>query len=188
MIPDRIEAGTFMVAAAATHGDLTIENIISTHVEPLIAKLREANVEVIENDETIRVIARDELRPIDIKTLPYPGFPTDMQSQVMAMLTVVKGTSVIVENVFENRLQVADEFKRMGAKIKVEGRTAVIQGVKRLQGAQVKASDLRAGAALIVAGLIADGDTEICNTCYIDRGYEKIEQKLISLGASITRI
>ncbi len=188
VIPDRIEAGTFMVAAAATHGDLTIENIISTHVEPLIAKLREANVEVIENDETIRVIARDELRPIDIKTLPYPGFPTDMQSQVMAMLTVVKGTSVIVENVFENRLQVADEFKRMGAKIKVEGRTAVIQGVKRLQGAQVKASDLRAGAALIVAGLIADGDTEICNTCYIDRGYEKIEQKLISLGASITRI
>ena len=188
VIPDRIEAGTFMVAAAATHGDLTIENIISTHVEPLIAKLREANVEVIENDETIRVIARDELRPIDIKTLPYPGFPTDMQSQVMAMLTVVKGTSVIVENVFENRLQVADEFKRMGAKIKVEGRTAVIQGVKRLQGAQVKASDLRAGAALIVAGLIADGDTEICNTCYIDRGYEKIEQKLISLGASISRI
>ncbi|MBU7007265.1 UDP-N-acetylglucosamine 1-carboxyvinyltransferase [Phosphitispora fastidiosa] len=188
VIPDRIEAGTFMVAAAATHGDLTIENIISTHVEPLIAKLREANVEVIEDDETIRVIARDELRPIDIKTLPYPGFPTDMQSQVMAMLTVVKGTSVIVENVFENRLQVADEFKRMGAKIKVEGRTAVIQGVKRLQGAQVKASDLRAGAALILAGLIADGDTEICNTCYIDRGYEKIEQKLISLGASISRI
>ncbi|WP_418791197.1 UDP-N-acetylglucosamine 1-carboxyvinyltransferase [Phosphitispora sp. TUW77] len=188
VIPDRIEAGTFMVAAAATHGNVTIENIISTHVEPLIAKLREANVEVLEEDEIIRVIAREELRPIDIKTLPYPGFPTDMQSQVMAMLTVVKGTSVIVENVFENRLQVADEFKRMGAKIKVEGRTAVIQGVQRLQGAQVKASDLRAGAALIVAGLIADGDTEICNTFYIDRGYEKIEQKLISIGADISRI
>ena len=187
VIPDRIEAGTFMVAAAATNGDLTIEDVIPTHVEPLIAKLREANVEVIEDDDIIRVIAREELKPIDIKTLPYPGFPTDMQSQVMAMLTVTKGTSVIVENVFENRLQVADEFKRMGAKIKVEGRSAVIQGVKRLQGTQVKASDLRAGAALIVAGLIAEGDTEICNTNYIDRGYDRIEQKLISVGAQIAR-
>jgi len=187
VIPDRIEAGTFMVAAAATRGDLTIEHVIPTHVEPLIAKLREANVEVTEGDDSIRVEAGAPLKPIDIKTLPYPGFPTDMQSQVMAMLTAVEGTSVIVENVFENRLQVADEFKRMGAKIKVEGRTAVIQGVRRLQGAQVKATDLRAGAGLIVAGLIADGDTEICNTSYIDRGYEEIENKLISAGAVIRR-
>lgn len=187
VIPDRIEAGTFMVAAAATKGDLIIEHVISTHVEPLIAKLREANVDVIEEDESIRVTYREPLKSIDIKTLPYPGFPTDMQSQVMAMLTVVSGTSVIVENVFENRLQVADEFKRMGARIKVEGRSAVIQGVKKLQGAQVKASDLRAGAALIIGGLIADGETEICNTHYIDRGYEKIEVKLASLGAKIRR-
>lgn len=187
VIPDRIEAGTFMVAAAATKGDLLIDHVISTHVEPLIAKLREANVEVTEEDDSIRVTYRDTLKPIDIKTLPYPGFPTDMQSQMMAMLTMVKGTSVIVENVFENRLQVADEFKRMGARIKVEGRSAIIQGVKRLQGAQVKASDLRAGAALIIAGLIAEGDTEICNTHYIDRGYEGIESKLVALGAKIYR-
>lgn len=187
VIPDRIEAGTFMVAAAATQGDLVIDHVIPTHIEPLIAKLREANVDVIEEDESIRVKYREPLRPIDIKTLPYPGFPTDMQSQVMAMLTVVSGTSVIVENVFENRLQVADEFKRMGARIKVEGRSAVIQGVKKLQGAQVKASDLRAGAALIIAGLIAEGETEICNTHYIDRGYEKIEEKLAALGARIRR-
>ncbi|MHB9094807.1 MAG: UDP-N-acetylglucosamine 1-carboxyvinyltransferase [Eubacteriales bacterium] len=187
VIPDRIEAGTFMVAAAATKGDLVIDHVIPTHIEPLIAKLREANVEVTEEDDSIRVTYRDGLKPIDIKTLPYPGFPTDMQSQMMAMLTVVKGTSVIIENVFENRLQVAGEFKRMGAKIKVEGRSAVIQGVRKLQGAQVKASDLRAGAALIIAGLIADGETEICNTHYIDRGYENIEDKLISVGAQIRR-
>jgi UDP-N-acetylglucosamine 1-carboxyvinyltransferase len=187
VIPDRIEAGTFMVAAAATKGDLLIDHVIPTHVEPLIAKLREANVEVTEEDDSIRVTYKGTLKPIDIKTLPYPGFPTDMQSQMMAMLTMVKGTSVIVENVFENRLQVADEFKRMGAKIKVEGRTAIIQGVNRLQGAQVKASDLRAGAALIIAGLIADGETEICNTHYIDRGYENIENKLIEVGAKICR-
>ncbi len=187
VIPDRIEAGTFMVAAAATRGDLLIDHVIPTHIEPLIAKLREANVNVSEEDDAVRVIGTDELKPIDIKTLPYPGFPTDMQSQMMAMLTSVKGTSVIVENVFENRLQVADEFKRMGARIKVESRTAIIQGVNKLQGAQVKASDLRAGAALIIAGLIAEGETEICNTHYIDRGYENIEEKLVSVGARIRR-
>ncbi|HWI55162.1 MAG TPA: UDP-N-acetylglucosamine 1-carboxyvinyltransferase [Desulfobacteria bacterium] len=187
VIPDRIEAGTFMVAAAATGGDLIIDHIIPTHIEPLIAKLRESNVNVLEEDDSVRVTVTDELRPIDIKTLPYPGFPTDMQSQMMAMLTLIKGTSVVVENVFENRLQVADEFKRMGARIKVESRTAIIQGVKKLQGAQVKASDLRAGAALIIAGLIAEGETEICNTHYIDRGYENIEQKLVSVGARIRR-
>lgn len=187
VIPDRIEAGTFMVAAAATGGRLVLENVISTHLEPLIAKLREANAEIVEEDENLTVSAAGPLKPIDIKTLPYPGFPTDMQSQMMALLTVVNGTSVITENVFENRLQVADEFKRMGAKIKVEGRSAVVQGVKKLQGAQVKASDLRAGAALIIAGLIAEGETEICNTHYIDRGYEHIEAKLAAVGAIIRR-
>ncbi len=187
VIPDRIEAGTFMVAAVATGGRLVLENVIPTHLEPIIAKLREANAEILEEDDTLTVSAAGSLRPIDIKTLPYPGFPTDMQSQMMAMLTVVNGTSIITENVFENRLQVADEFKRMGARIKVEGRSAVIQGVKKLQGAQVKASDLRAGAALIIAGLIAEGNTEICNTLYIDRGYEKIEDKLAAVGAQIRR-
>ncbi|GAB4272345.1 UDP-N-acetylglucosamine 1-carboxyvinyltransferase [Thermincola ferriacetica] len=182
VIPDRIEAGTFMVAAVATDGDLLIDGVITTHIEPLIAKLREAGAEIREEDEKVRVRRRSKLRPIDIKTLPYPGFPTDMQSQMMAMLTTVKGTSVIVENIFENRLQVADEFKRMGAKIKVEGRTAIIQGVEKLQGAKVKASDLRAGAALIIAGLMAEGETEICNTHYIERGYEGIYDKLNALG------
>lgn len=187
VIPDRIEAGTFMIAAVATKGKLVLENVISTHLEPLIAKLREANAEIVEEDDNLTVSAAGPLKPIDIKTLPYPGFPTDMQSQMMALLTTVRGTSVITENVFENRLQVADEFKRMGARIKVEGRSAVIQGVTKLQGAQVKSSDLRAGAALIIAGLVAEGETEICNTQYIDRGYEKIEEKLAAVGAQIRR-
>ncbi len=187
VIPDRIEAGTFMVAAVATGGDLLLDGIIPTHIEPLIAKLREAGAEITEEDEKVRVRRTNgKLNPIDIKTLPYPGFPTDMQSQMMAMLTTVKGTSVIVENIFENRLQVADEFKRMGAKIKVEGRTAIIQGVKRLQGAKVKASDLRAGASLIIAGLMAEGETEITNTHYIARGYEKVSDKFAAVGARIT--
>lgn len=188
VIPDRIEAGTYMVAAAVSRGDVIIEHVIPTHLEPLIAKLREANVEITELDDALRVKAAQDLKPIDIKTLPYPGFPTDMQSQVMALMTTVRGTSVIVENVFENRLQVADEFKRMGAKIKVEGRSAIVQGVRKLQGAQVKASDLRAGAALVIAALGAEGETEICNIQYIDRGYENLEQKLTALGAKIKRI
>ncbi len=188
IIPDRIEAGTFMVAAAATGGDVLVENVIPTHLEPITAKLREANIEVIEQDDTLRVIATNrKLRPIDIKTLPYPGFPTDMQSQMMAMLTVVPGTSIIVENVFENRLQVADELKRLGAKIKIQGRTAVVEGISRLEGTQVRASDLRAGAALIVAGLTAEGTTEIDNVHYIDRGYENLEEKFVALGAKIYR-
>lgn len=187
VIPDRIEAGTFMVVAAATGGDITIENMIPAHVQPLSAKLREANAEVIESEDTLRVCVNRPLKSIDIKTMPYPGFPTDMQSQLMAMLSVIPGTSVLVENIFENRFMVADELKRMGARIKVEGRMAVIEGVDSLEGAQVKATDLRAGAALIVAGLIASGETEICNVSYIDRGYHNLEQKLKSLGAIITR-
>lgn len=187
IIPDRIEAGTFMVAAAATGGDVTLESVIPIHMEPLSAKLREANVDVYEEEDTLRVHACRPLRPIDIKTMPYPGFPTDMQSQMMAMLSTVPGTSVVVENIFENRFMVADELKRMGARIKVEGRMAVIEGVPSLHGTQVKATDLRAGAALIVAGLMAAGETEICNAYYIDRGYHNLEEKLRSLGASIWR-
>lgn len=187
IIPDRIEAGTFMVAAAATGGDVLVENVIPTHLEPITAKLREANVEVTEEDDTVRVRNIGPLRPIDIKTLPYPGFPTDMQSQMMAMLAVTEGTSIIVENVFENRLQVADELKRMGAKVKIQGRTAVVEGIQNLEGTQVRASDLRAGAALIVAGLVAVGNTEIDNVHYIDRGYENLEEKFRALGAKIFR-
>ncbi|MBP7330780.1 MAG: UDP-N-acetylglucosamine 1-carboxyvinyltransferase 1 [Firmicutes bacterium ADurb.Bin373] len=187
VIPDRIEAGTFMVAAAATGGDITIENMIPAHVQPLSAKLREANAEIIEGGDTLRVFVNRPLKSIDIKTMPYPGFPTDMQSQLMAMLSVIPGTSVLVENIFENRFMVADELKRMGARIKVEGRMAVIEGVDSLEGAHVKATDLRAGAALIVAGLIASGETEICNIAYIDRGYHNLGEKLKSLGAIISR-
>ncbi|NLI11458.1 UDP-N-acetylglucosamine 1-carboxyvinyltransferase [Pelotomaculum propionicicum] len=187
VIPDRIEAGTFMVAAAATKGDVILENMIPAHVQPLSAKLREADVDVIEGEDSLRVISSRPLKPIDIKTMPYPGFPTDMQSQLAAMLSVVPGTSMLVENIFENRFMVADELKRMGARIKVEGRIAVIEGVSCLEGTQVKATDLRAGAALIVAGLIATGETEICNASFIDRGYHNLEEKLRNLGASIRR-
>lgn len=188
VIPDRIEAGTFMVAAAATGGDVTLENVISTHLEPVSAKLREANVEIIEDEDTIRVKAGRPLKPIDIKTMPYPGFPTDLQSQMMAMLATIPGTSIITENIFENRFQVADELKRLGANIKVEGRLAVIEGVQSLQGTQVKATDLRAGAALVVAALTAAGTTEIYKPDYIYRGYHQFENKLKQLGADITSL
>ncbi|GAB6159098.1 UDP-N-acetylglucosamine 1-carboxyvinyltransferase [Desulfotomaculum varum] len=188
VIPDRIEAGTFMVAAAATRGDVLLENVIPRHLEPLSAKLREANVEVWEGEDTIHIRAMDlQPKSIDIKTMPYPGFPTDMQSQMMSFLSTVPGTSIIIENIFENRFRVADELKRMGANIKVEGRMAVIEGVPSLQGTKVKASDLRAGAALVISGLMAQGETEISNVNYIDRGYANLEQKLTSLGARIRR-
>ncbi|MFZ5644950.1 MAG: UDP-N-acetylglucosamine 1-carboxyvinyltransferase [Bacillota bacterium] len=185
VIPDRIEAGTFMVAAAATRGDIQLENVIPLHLEPFRAKLREAGVDIIEGEECLRVRVSGPLRAIDIKTLPYPGFPTDMQSQMMALLATVPGTSLITENIFENRFQVVDELKRMGAKIKVEGRIAIIEGTDSLHGTQVKATDLRAGAALVVAGLMARGTTEITNTEYIYRGYHGIENKLRQLGANI---
>jgi len=187
VIPDRIEAGTYMVAAAATGGDVELENVIPLHVEPLSAKLREANVDVFEEGDVLRVRACHPLRPVDIKTMPYPGFPTDMQSQMMALLSRVRGTSMIVENIFENRFRVADELKRMGAKIKVEGRLAIVEGRDKLFGAKVKATDLRAGAALVVAGLLAEGETEISNVYYIDRGYHRLEEKLASLGARVWR-
>ena len=187
IIPDRIEAGTFMVAAAITDGDVIIDNVISNHIKPVIAKLREAGCTVIENGDSVRVIGNENLRPIDIKTLPYPGFPTDMQAQFMALMTMLNGTSVAIETVFENRFMHVDELKRMGADIKIDGRSAILQGVKTLTGAPVKASDLRAGAALVLAGLVAEGVTEIENIYHIDRGYDGIEEKFSKLGAKIYR-
>ena len=183
IIPDRIEAGTFLVAAAITGGDVIVDNIITSHIKPVIAKLREAGVEIIENGETVRVIGNKELKAIDVKTLPYPGFPTDMQAQFMAMTTLSKGTSVIIETVFENRFKHVDELNRMGADIKIDGKSAIIRGVDGLTGARVTASDLRAGAALILAGLVAEGRTEIVDIYHIDRGYENIEERLSAIGA-----
>nr|WP_300005640.1 UDP-N-acetylglucosamine 1-carboxyvinyltransferase [Tissierella sp.] len=187
IIPDRIEAGTFLVAAAITGGDVLVENVISSHIKPVIAKLREAGAEVIEDGENIRVIGNQNLQPIDVKTLPYPGFPTDMQAQFMAMLTLTKGTSVVVETVFENRFMHVDELKRMGANIKIDGKSAIVQGVEGLTGARVRATDLRAGAALVLAGLVAEGKTEIEDIYHIERGYDDIERKFSDLGAIIYR-
>lgn len=188
VIPDRVEAGTFMIAAAATRGRVIVENVIPTHLHAVTAKLREIGVIVDEEDEQVIVDGRASYRPVDVKTLPYPGFPTDMQSQILVLLTTIEGTSLIIENVYENRLRVVDELKRMGAQIKIEGRTAVIDGVQRLSGAQVKATDLRAGAALIIAGMVAEGETEVCCMNHVDRGYENIEGKLTALGAKVRRV
>jgi len=187
IIPDRIEAGTFMVAAAITNGDIVVENVISNHIKPVIAKLKEIGCTVIENGDSIRVIGTDNLQAVDIKTLPYPGFPTDMQAQFMALMTICKGTSVAIETVFENRFMHVDELKRMGADVKIDGRSAIVQGTSSLTGAPVKATDLRAGAALILAGLVSDGVTEIDNIYHIDRGYDGIEKKFSDLGAKIYR-
>lgn len=188
IIPDRIEAGTFMVAAAITKGDVIVENVISSHMKPIIAKLKEAGCEVIENDEAIRVIGTENPKAISIKTLPYPGFPTDMQAQFLSLMTQLRGNSVAIETVFENRFMHADELNKMGADISVEGREAIINGPKKLKGTSVKATDLRAGAALILAGLVAEGTTEISEIYHIDRGYENIEDKFRSLGANIERV
>ncbi len=185
IIPDRIEAGTYMIAAAISGGEILVQNVIPTHLHPVIAKLQEAGAIVQETDQGILVRAGKQILPIDIKTLPYPGFPTDMQSQMMAFLSLASGSSMIVENVFENRFQIVDEFKRMGARIKVEGHTAVIDGVNSLFGARVKATDLRAGAALILGGLAAEGETIIENAGYIFRGYENIKDKFNALGAKL---
>lgn len=185
IIPDRIEASTYMVAAAMTKGDITIENVIIDHLKPVIAKLTEAGAEIIEGENTIRVIGPENIRPIDIKTLPHPGFPTDVQAQFMAMLTVAKGTGVVIETVFENRFMHVNEFNRMGANIKIDGRSAVVNGVKSLVGADVTATDLRAGAALILCGLIADGVTNIGEIYHIQRGYVDIDKKFRQLGGDV---
>lgn len=185
IIPDRIEAGTFMAFIAITSGDVWIENSICEHLKAMIAKLSEIGAEIISYDRGIRVIGRKNYHPNDFKTMPYPGFPTDMQAQFMALLASVPGTSVIVETIFENRFMHVQELRRMGADIKVEGRVAIVKGKEKLEGAKVEASDLRAGAALITAALKADDETIITGIEHIDRGYEKIESKLKELGADI---
>jgi UDP-N-acetylglucosamine 1-carboxyvinyltransferase len=176
-----------MIASAATEGNVVIENIIPKHLESITAKLIEMGVEVEEEMDTMKI--RGGIRPkgINLKTLPYPGFPTDLQQPMTAALSVASGRSIVTESIYEGRFKHVDELKRMGANIKVEGRVAVIEGIDKLSGAPVSASDLRAGAALMIAGLVADGDTEITNIKHIQRGYEKIDQKLNSLGASIRR-
>ena len=188
IIPDQIETGTIMVAAAATRGDVTVENVIPTHMEALTAKLLEMGVSVEEGDDSIRVYCKTRPRGVSIKTMPYPGFPTDLQQPATVLLSTAEGTSVIVENIFESRFKHIDEIRRMGAKVTINDRIAVVEGVEKLTGAPVRATDLRAGAALIVAGLMADGTTEITNIKYIDRGYDHIEDKLIKLGADIARV
>lgn len=188
VIPDRIEAGTYMVAAAMAGGKVKLENVLYDHLKPIIAKLKETGVQVEEEDGGIIVTSEGRIGAVDVKTLPYPGFPTDMQAQMMALMTVAKGTSVVTETVFENRFMHVDELKRMGADIRIEGRSAVIRGVDSLTGAQVNATDLRAGAALIIAGLVADGETVVAETHHLDRGYVDMEGKLRKLGAEICRI
>ncbi len=188
VIPDRIEAGTYMVAAAMTGGDVWIENALTEHLKPVVAKLKEAGICIEEEINGVRVWGNGSFKAVDIKTLPYPGFPTDMQAQFMAMMTVARGTSVISETVFENRFMHVDELKRMGACIKIEGRSAVIEGVARLTGCPVKATDLRAGAAMVLAGLVAEGQTEVGYIHHIDRGYDGLVDKLRGIGADITRV
>ena len=188
IIPDRIEAGTYMVAVAMTGGDIYIENAISEHLKPVIAKLNEAGVKIEEDIDGIRVSCNKRPKAIDIKTLPYPGFPTDMQAQFMAMLTIADGTGLVTETVFENRFMHVDELKRMGACIKVDGRTSIVEGVPSLNGCQVKATDLRAGAAMVLAGLVANGETEVSYIHHIDRGYDNLVEKLCGLGADICRV
>lgn len=188
VIPDRIEAGTFMVAAAITAGDVRIENVVPDHLKPITAKLREAGVEVSEELSSIHVKSDGNIKPIDIKTHPYPGFPTDMQSQMTSLMTRAEGTSMVIETIFENRFMHLAELKRMGANVKIEGRSAIIEGRCKLTGARVKATDLRAGAALILAGLTAEGITEITDIEHIERGYVNIHEKLNQLGADIKRV
>ncbi|USG65393.1 UDP-N-acetylglucosamine 1-carboxyvinyltransferase [Brevibacillus ruminantium] len=188
VIPDRIEAGTFMVAAAITGGDVFVENAICDHLKSVTAKLREMGVEVDEQENGIRVKRSNPLKAVDVKTLPYPGFPTDMQSQMMALLLASEGTSIVTETVFENRFMHVEEFCRMNANIKIEGRSAIVEGGAKLTGCKVAATDLRAGAALILAGLVADGETEVGNLHHIDRGYVRFTEKLRGLGAQIERV
>ena len=188
VIPDQIEAGTYMIMAAATDGDVLVKNIIPKHMESLTAKLREMGVEVIEEKDTVRVKGKNELESVNIKTLPYPGFPTDLQQPMTALLTVANGISIINEDIFEGRFKFTKELVKMGANIKVDDTTAVVEGVKELKGTTVIGTDLRAGAALIVAGLMAKGQTEIEDAYHIYRGYEKIEEKLKKLGAKIEKV
>ncbi|EYE87413.1 UDP-N-acetylglucosamine 1-carboxyvinyltransferase [Fervidicella metallireducens AeB] len=188
VIPDQIEAGTFMIAAAATQGDVTLLNVIPKHLESISAKLIEMGVDIEEGEDNIRVYCNRRTKGVNIKTLPYPGFPTDIQQPMTTLLSISEGRSIVNESIWEGRFKHVDELKRMGANIKVEGKIAVIEGIEKLSGTEVMATDLRAGAAMIVAGLVADGNTYITNIKHIDRGYENIEDKFNKLGASIKRV
>ena len=188
IIPDQIEAGTFMFAAAATKGDVTVTNVIPKHLDATISKLIDIGCEVEELDDAVRVVAKGRLKSTQVKTLPYPGYPTDMQPQIGVVLALASGTSTITESIFENRFKYLDELARMGANIKVEGNSATIEGVEKLSGARVSAPDLRAGAALCIAGLATDGITIVDDIVYIQRGYERFEEKLRSLGGIIERV
>lgn len=188
VIPDQIEAGTYMVAAAATGGDILINNVIPKHLESISAKLLESGIDVEEYDDSIRVCARTRPQKCTLKTMPHPGFPTDMQPQMTVLLSVADGTSYVSDGIFENRFRYVDQLARMGVSIKVDGKLAVVEGVEQLKGAPVHADDLRAGAAMLIAGLAAIGTTEIENIEYIDRGYEDVVEKLRSVGASIERV
>jgi UDP-N-acetylglucosamine 1-carboxyvinyltransferase len=188
VIPDRIETGTFMIAAAITRGNVLIKNAVPDHVKSVTAKLTECGVSVSASDDALIVDARSGvLKSTDIKTLPYPGFPTDIQSQFMALLTTTRGTGMVIENVFENRYMHVDELNRMGANIKIEGRVAIVEGDRRLHGAEVFATDLRAGAALVLAALAASGTTRVYEIHHIERGYSSFTEKMNGLGADMTR-
>lgn len=188
IIPDQIEAGTYMVAAAACGGDVLVKNVIPKHLESISAKLEEAGAEIIEYDDAVRVTRFKPLTKCNVKTMPHPGFPTDMQPQMAVLLSVAKGTSILSESVWDNRFQYVGQLSRMGANIQVDGKIAVIEGVERLTGVKVKATDLRAGAAMLIAGMIANGETTVENIQYIDRGYENVVEKLTALGADIKRV
>ncbi len=188
LIPDQIEVGTFMMASVITGGDVTVDGVIPKHMEAIVAKLIEMGAQIIEDDESIRVIGPDLIKHTNVKTMPYPGFPTDLQPIIVALLALGVGTSIVNENVWENRFQYVDELRRMGANIIVTGRTAVIQGVPSYEGSKVRATDLRAGAALVLSALAAKGETLVHDIKYIDRGYEYFEDKLKNLGADIERV
>ena len=187
VIPDQIEAGTYMAAAAATHGDVLIKNVIPKHLESITAKLVEMGVEVIENDDSVRVCRTKPLNKCNVKTMPHPGFPTDMQPQIAVLLALARGTSIITESVWDNRFRYMEELRRMGAQISVDGKLAVIEGVEKLKCAPVRATDLRAGAAMVIAALAAEGTSTIDEIQQIERGYEDMITKLRGLGADIYR-
>ncbi len=188
IIPDRIEAGTFMIAAGVTNGNIHIRNCNLEHLEAVVNKLREAGMEILREDDGVRAIGNKRIKSVDVKTLPYPGFPTDMQAQIMVLMALGRGLSVISETIFENRFIHAGELRRMGADIKIEGNSAIVKGIPALSGAPVMATDLRASAALVLAGLAAEGETEVSRVYHLDRGYEKLEEKLANLGAHIRRV
>lgn len=188
VIPDQIEAGTYMIAAAATKGDVLVKNVIPKHLESISAKLMEMGAEIIEHDDAVRVIGKEPLKAVNIKTLPYPGFPTDLQQPMAVLMCMAEGTGTITESIFENRFKYVDELIKMGAEILVNGRAAMINGRKKLSGTTLSATDLRAGAAMVIAGLVADGKTEVTELKHLDRGYENMERKLLDLGANIIRI